>query len=179
MKICVISFSSRKQGNCAGIGEWICSLLPEATLFRFSDFELHPCGSCDYDCFANGKGCPWSGDMESELLDAIIGSDLTYFILPNYCNYPCANFFLFNERCQSYFQHRNDLLTAYDRVPKRAIVVSNTDEEHFQTILASHGCDPSQILFLHARTYGKTSIRGDLMTSEQAASDVRAFVLSE
>lgn len=179
MSVCVISFSSRKNGNCAGIGELICSLLPEARLYRFSDFAIHPCGGCDYDCFAPGGLCPWREDKEYELLDAIIGSEQTYFVLPNYCDCPCANFFIFSERCQSYFQNRNGLLTAYKRVPKRAVVVSNTGEGPFRAALAGHACAPMEILFLRAAAYGSSSIRGDLMASERAAGDVRAFVRSQ
>lgn len=35
---------------------------------------------------------------------------MVYFSLPNYCNYPCANFFIFNERSQCYFQRQPKLL---------------------------------------------------------------------
>ena len=39
----------------------------------------------------------------------ITDSDLSYFIVPNYCDYPCANFFIFNERSQCFFQHHPEL----------------------------------------------------------------------
>ena len=177
MSICVVSFSGREKGNCAQIGGLISSLLPDVKEYRFSDFEIHPCGQCHYECFAKGDQCPWIGDKEYELLDAITKSSLTYFILPNYCDYPCANFFIFNERSLCYFQGREDLLEAYERVPKKVIVVSNSNQEHFQAALSYHADTEPEILFLSAKKYGKVSVNGDLLTSEQAVADLERFIL--
>ena len=114
--------------------------------------------------------------MEHRLLDEITLSELTYFILPNYCDYPCANFFIFNERSQCYFQGKPELLDAYEKVPKRAIVVSNTNEENFRQAIAYQAYEKPDILFLSAKKYGKESIKGDLLTNEKAVSDIIAFV---
>lgn len=176
MKTCVVSFSSRADGNCARIGKLICSLLEDAEWFDFSSFAIHPCGQCGYECFSDAESCPWSADMERRLLDGMIRSDLVYFILPNYCDYPCSSFFIFNERSQCFFQGRSDLLDAYEKVPKRAVVVSNTNEENFRQIMRYQAYEEPDILFLPAKKYGKTSIAGDLLTSEKAAADIAAFV---
>ena len=176
MKTCIISFSSRGNGNCAQIGKLIRSLSEEAVLFQFSNFEIHACGKCGYECFADRSKCPYYSDMEYRLLDAVTNSDLTYFILPNYCDYPCANFFIFNERSQCFFQGRPNLLDAYEKVPKRAVVVSNTNEENFRHALAYQAYEEPDILFLPAKEYGKDSIQGDLLTNEKAVSDIIAFV---
>lgn len=176
MGICVVSFSSRAGGNCSQIGKLICSLLEDSQLFDFSSFEVHPCGKCGYECFSEPEKCPYSADMERRLLDGIIHSDLTYFVLPNYCDYPCANFFVFNERSQCFFQGRPELLDAYEKVPKRAVVVSNTNVENFRQAMAYQAYEEPDILFLSAKKYGKGSIQGDLLTSEKAVSDIAAFV---
>lgn len=176
MKTCIISFSSRGNGNCAQIGKMIRSVAEEAVLFQFSNFEIHACGKCGYECFTDRSKCPYYSDMEYRLLDAVAHSDLTYFILPNYCDYPCANYFVFNERSQCYFQGYPELLEAYEKVPKRAIVVSNTNEDNFKTALAYQSYKEPDILFLSAKKYGKISIRGDLLTDENAVRDVTAFV---
>ena len=176
MKTCVISFSSRPDGNCAQIGKLIRSVSEEAVLFQFSNFEIHACGKCGYECFADCSKCPYYRDMEYRLLDAVTHSDLVYFILPNYCDYPCANYFVFNERSQCYFQDNPELLEAYEKVPKRAIVVSNTNEDNFKTALAYQSYKEPDVLFLSAKQYGKVSIRGDLLTDENAVRDVTAFV---
>ena len=179
MSICVVSFSGREKGNCAQIGGLISSLLPGVKQYNFSDFEIHPCGQCHYECFTKGDRCPWIGDKEHELLEAITKSSLTYFILPNYCDYPCANFFIFNERSLCYFQGREDLLEAYERVPKKVIVVSNTNQEHFKTALSYHADTEPEILFLSAKQYGKVSVDGDLLTSEQAVADLKRFIMEK
>ena len=113
MKTCIISFSSRGNGNCAQIGKLIRSLSEEAVLFQFSYFEIHACGKCGYECFADRSKCPYYSDMEYRLLDAVTHSDLAYFILPNYCDYPCTNYFVFNERSQCYFQGHPELLEVF------------------------------------------------------------------
>ena len=113
MKTCIISFSSRENGNCTQIGRLIQSITEDAELFVFSKMTLHPCGNCAYQCFSSRDQCPYMDDMEYRLLDAVTHSDLTFFIIPNYCDYPCANFFIFNERSQCYFQGRPELLEKY------------------------------------------------------------------
>ncbi len=62
-------------------------------------------------------------------MEAIVRSEITYFIVPNYCDYPCSNYYVFNERSQCYFQGKPALLDDYLKVPKRSIVVSNTNED--------------------------------------------------
>ena len=176
MSTCIISFSSRTGGNCAGIGKLISSLVESPMLYDFSEFEIHPCGNCRYECFALGENCPYIQDMEYTLLDAVTNSDLTYFIMPNYSDYPCANFFIFNERSQCYFQGRADLLNVYESVFKRVIVVSNTNEENFRKAISYHSKAEPEILFFSARKYGKSSIKDDLLTSEKSTCRYYSFV---
>ena len=104
MKTVIISFSSRPNGNCSQIGKLISSLTQDAVLFDFSKFDLHPCGHCAAECFEVREDCPYSEDKEFEILDAVLHSDVVYFVLPNHCDYPNANYFIFNERSQCFFQ---------------------------------------------------------------------------
>ena len=145
MKAIIVSFSSRTDGNCTKIGKLIKENTKDSILFSFSDFSVKACGECNYDSFKKREECPHVGDMECDILDSIVHSEITYFVLPNYCDYPCANFFAFNERSQCYFKGKPDLLNAYLRVPKRSIVVSNTNEENFIKALFSLE-DASEIL---------------------------------
>ena len=179
MSICIVSFSSRKNGNCAGISKVVRTLLPDAQRYSFADFDIHPCGGCGGECFERRDLCPWIHDQEFALLDAITYSELTYFILPNHSGYPCANFFIFNERSLCYFQNRADLLEAYERVPKRSIVVSNTDIGNIREALTYHADGDIPTLVLSASAYGRKSVSGDLMTCEPAVADVKRFVLGE
>lgn len=176
MKTCIISFSSRMNGNCSQIGKLIQSVTEDAELFDFSKILLHPCGNCAYQCFSSRDQCPYIDDMEYRLLEAVAHSDLTYFIIPNYCDYPCANYFIFNERSQCYFQGRPELLEKYENVRKRAVIVSNTNEENFIRALAYQSYEKMKILFLPAKKYGKVSIKGDLLSDESAIRDILEFV---
>ena len=178
LKTTIISFSSRADGNCGQIGRFIQSRVADSVLFSFADFEIHACGRCSYECFANREACPNVNDMEITLLEAVVNSDITYFILPNYCDYPCANFFIFNERSQCFFQGKPDVLDAYLKVPKRAIVISNTDEDNFRKALSYQSEAEPDILFLSAKKYGKKSIAGDLLSSEAVVSELTRYINS-
>ena len=93
--------------------------------------------------------------MECEILDAIVQSEMTYFILPNYSDYPCSNYFVFNERSQCYFQGKPKLLDDYLKVPKRSIVVSNTNTENFSKALAYQTEQTPDILFFQQSIMGR------------------------
>lgn len=178
MNISIISFSSRAGGNCQSIARKIRALAPDGSysFFDFSEFHISGCGGCRLECFQDRMACPYIGDREFEMLDRICSSDLCYFIVPNYCDYPCSNFFIFNERSQCYFQGHPELLTCYEQVPKKFIVVSNTGKEQFQAAFRQHTDREPDILFLSARSYGKVSIAGDLMTSARAVEDLGDFL---
>jgi len=96
--------------------------------------------------------------------------------VPNYCNYPCANFFIFNERSQCFFQHHEERLEKYLRVPKRFIVVSNTETANFREAMTQHTNSNPEILFLSAKKYGKVSIEGTILESDDAKADLQRFV---
>ena len=145
-------------------------------MFDFSTFRLQGCGACGYECFSSADSCPYRSDEEAVLLEAVTQSDLTYFVLPNYCDYPCANFFIFNERGQCWFQSRPDLLERYEKVPKRAIVVSNTEEENFRKALSYQSDETVEALFLSPKQYGKSSIKGDLLRDERVERVIAEFV---
>ena len=179
MKTTIISFSSRKNGNCAQIGKLLLSMTEESVLFDFSELEIHACGRCNYECFEKREACVYINDMEYKMLETIAQSEAVYFVLPNYCDYPCANYFIFNERSQCYFQGRPELLDKYLRVPKRSIVVSNTNEENFVRALGYQADKEPEILFLSAKKYGKKSIDGDLLTNEKALVDIKEFVIND
>lgn len=176
MKTIIVTFSSRSNGNCSQIGKLIFSLSSDPVLFDFSEFDIHPCGRCTAECFSAREDCPYFADKEHEILEAIMQSDVVYFVLPNYCDYPNANFFIFNERSQCFFQGRPDLLESYLDIPKRCIVISNTNMDNFIQALAYQSNKKPEILFLSAKEYGKNSIQGDLLTSEDAVEHIRQFI---
>lgn len=180
MNIVVISFSGRANGNCHNIADKICGEFrnEKVTLYDFSAFRINPCGECMMECFKNRENCPFFGDKAFELYEAVGNSDLTFFVVPNYCDFPCSNYFAFNERGQCYFQGREELMKSYLRIKKRFIVVSNTEKANFIRVFQDHVTEGEQpdILFLSARKYNRMSIKGDLMEEEKAVADLAAFV---
>ncbi len=175
MSICIVSFSRRGGGNCAAIAELIRKHHGGARSFDFSEFCITPCGDCGYRCFG-GRDCPYSDDKESELLEAITGSELAYFIVPNYCDFPCSDFFVFNERSCGYFQKNAARLSEYLRVPKKFVVVSNTNKANFETAFSYHCDGTPDILFLSAKEFGKISIAGDMLSADAAIEKLGKFI---
>ncbi|MCH5151853.1 MAG: hypothetical protein J1F65_04255 [Clostridiales bacterium] len=176
MSVCIVSFSSRKNGNCDRISEFVSSLYPNAKRYNFSKVKVNACGDCKYQCFERGDKCPHARDKEREILDAITNSELSIFIVPNYCDYPCSNYFVFNERGICYFQKNDELLTKYLEVPKKFIVVSNTNQDHFRQAFRYQTSGEPDVLFLAAYEHGKISTDGDLITSSEVTEDLREFL---
>ena len=176
--ISIVSFSGRAGGNCGGIAAGLAGHWGDrAQVFDFSALEIAPCGRCGYECFQARESCPYFADPEFGLCEAIAGSALACFIIPNYCDYPCANFFIFNERGQCYFQRHPELLERYERAAKKFIVVSNTGQDNFTTAFQYHTGDaPPEVLFLSARRFGRVSIRGDLLDAPEARDAVLRFM---
>lgn len=170
----ILSFSGRRNGNCAAIARLI-QQLTGGEVFSFADLTVHPCGRCEYECFQHGSDCPYIGDDVLRLYDAVIRSRFAYYILPNHCDFPNANFFAFNERSLCFFSGRSDLLDAYLQIPKKFIAVSGSDSELIRAALSQHAENP-EILFLSAKAFEKKSIAGDLMTVPEAIETVKRFI---
>ena len=180
MDVSIVSFSGRPQGNCGRIAAEL-HRLRGGRVYDFSTLHITPCGRCGCQCFERRESCPYFPDPEAALCEALLGSGLAYYIVPNYCDYPCANFFIFNERSQCCFQGRPELLEKYLAVPKKFIVVSNTNQDNFTAAFRYHvpeGRKPD-VLFLSAKQYGRTSIRGDLMDAPEAREALREFINQE
>ena len=177
MNVSIISFSSRKHGNCHQISEYALSLYPNAKVYYFSDFRISGCGHCLCQCFEKGDKCPYALDKTREMLDAVTNSDLAIYVVPNYCDYPCSNYFAFNERSICYFRNNESLLSKYLYVPKKFIVVSNSNKDNFKHVFSYQTVDTPDILFLASYEYGKDSIAGNLPTSDVAMDDEKKFLL--
>ena len=173
--IVILQFSPRNKGNCGTI----CAFLrdhygPEkAAEFQIGSGVFGPCGHCDYECLKPGVQCPSLTDAEREILDTVCRAELVYFIVPNYCGWPCANYFAFNERTVGYFNGDRQRMRQYMDVKKRFIVISNS--EGFEAAMRQQAEHP-EILYLKSRAYGKQSIAGDLLDSQEARNDLLRFI---
>lgn len=172
MSVTIINFSGRQSGNCQAIAKIALKQYSDRHLsyFDFSALDIAPCGRCGYECFTRRDACPYINDPVFGIWEAVTQSELALFIVPNYSDYPCANFFALNERSQCFFQGRPELLETYLRVQKRFIVVSNSRAENFIQAFRYHVAENAEpdILFLSASKYGRSSIQGDMMCSPEA-----------
>jgi multimeric flavodoxin WrbA len=182
LKICIINFSGRQNGNCHDVAKIIEQLLipeHEVTLYEICDLNIHPCGKCRYECFSENKSCPYADDDVKSIYSSINLSDSVYYVVPNYSNYPNAYFYAYSERSQSIFSFQPpDLYEQYLQTDKKFIVISNTEEENFKRAFQYHVPENTKpnILFLAARTFDKRSVNGGLLESEKAKQMVVNFV---
>lgn len=174
----MLRFSHRQAGNCAAISAYVrASHAADAVSEFIMDGEnCRPCQGCDYQCLGGEGQCPHQNGPYSDALNAIMESDLVYFILPNYCGFPCASYFAFNERSVGFFHGDAAILESYLAVAKRFIIVSNTESQTFVDAMQQQVSGEPEILYLKSSNYGKKSICGDILTSEQARADLESFL---
>ena len=122
-----------------------------------------------------GGNCSRIGKLICSLLDNTESFDFSSFTIHpcGQCGYEC---FSQPEKCPYSADMEHRLLDAYEKVPKRAVVVSNTNEDNFRRALSYQSYQEPGILFLSAKKYGKESIKGDLLANEEAVRDITTFV---
>lgn len=177
--VVILNFSSRNGGNCDNITGFIEDHGKNANIISYKIGEcFKPCGNCNYECLKQGVGCPNLTERQKQIMMDIICSDITYFIIPNYCGFPCANYFAFNERSVGFFHLNQALLERYMNIKKKFIIVSNAKSDLFYRAMEQQSGDPD-IFYLSSDAYQKKSLAGDILTSPAACSDLEAFLEME
>lgn len=178
MKETIINFSGRNNGNCENITKIIQmnTSQNETKIYNFKEINIFNCNNCDYECFIDKNKCPYIIDDCIEIYNEILNSDIVYYIIPNYCDYPCSNFFIFNERSLCYFNDEEELLEKYLKIKKKFIVISNTNEDNFEKIFSYHTLDVPSILFLSTNKYDQKGIDGQLMNNKNAKKAILDFI---
>ena len=138
--------------------------------------DPNPCGNCNYECLKPAELCPNVSAFQREVMDTVTNADTAYFIIPNYCGMPCANYYAFNERSVGYFNLDRNKTKAYMSVKKKFVVISNTETDQFVNALRQQVNEDPDILYLKTRKYGKQSITGDILESEAARADLDAWL---
>ena len=176
--IILIQFSSRDSGNCASIGKHIQSIYHDQNVatFTLDANAAQACSNCNYECLTPGQNCPNLSEQQRAVMDAVCGADLVYYLIPNYCGYPCANYFVFNEKCVGYYNGDRALMQKYLGIPKRFIIVSNTEGANFENAVRQQNKGDPDILYMKTGKYGKRSTAGDIMESEAAQADLNQFL---
>lgn len=179
--IVLIRFSSREKGNCAAISDEIRQLYCDDSVVQFTvDANVvQPCSNCNYECLTPNLSCPNISKEQAAVMKAVCGADLVYYIIPNYCGYPCSNFLVFNEKSVGFFNGDRTLMKQYMNTPKRFIVVSNTEGDQFINALQMQSKEKPEVLYMKTGKYGKKSIAGDIMESEAALNDLKAFIMKD
>ena len=179
--VTILSCSPRNDGNCVKIGDVLRDFHKQTNvrLYSITAENYKACSGCNYECLTPGAICPSITPYQKEVMDAVKESDLVYMIVPNFCGHPCANFYAYNERCIGYFNGDRALMGQYLSVPKKFIVVSNTESETFYAALKQQVNIEPDMLYLKTGKYKKRSTAGDLIDSEDAVADLMAFVVTE
>jgi len=176
-KVVILVFSGKLRGNCSSIADYICkhNNRTNTRIIRMHNF-FKPCGDCGYECLQPEKQCPVINQEALEILEAICECELVYYIIPNYCGVPCANYYAFNERLVGWFNGDRAKMQRYKSVRKRFVFISNTENDAFQQVAAQHSNEKNDVLYLASRKYGKQSIAGDLLDSDAAKADLELFL---
>ena len=176
--IVILNFSPRSNGNCRNVSEFIADAHNRTNVLQYhmvrDDFQ--PCGDCDYECLKPGVCCPSVTQKQKDIMDSICNSDLVYYIIPNFCGYPCSSFFAYNERSVGYFNMDRELMGKYMAVQKKFIIISNTENDNFLHAAKTQTKEQPQILYLKTSKYGKRSIAGDILESDEAKVDLNRFL---
>lgn len=156
--VAIINLSSRLNGNCSIIAKYIKEVKENCKIFEFGNMNFSNCGKCDYECFKMTK-CPLQDDL-STLFNELVNYQEIVFIVPNYCGYPCANYFSFNERRCEMFSINRAMLAAYLSIPKRFVIVSNSDISLMKNALIYQNNENMEFNYLQvkSRDYGSQSI---------------------
>ena len=178
-KITIIRFSPRNNGNCDRIADFIANTYNRTNvqMFWINAENCIPCSGCNYECLSPmSTGCPIKSEYLTEVMDQALSSDLLYFIVPNFCGYPNANYFAFNERLVGYFGLNRSARGQYMAIEKRFIIVSNTESDNFRNAVQQQVIGEPKMLYLKSGKYHKRSTDGDILESEEARQDLRAFL---
>ena len=175
--ITVLNFSARENGNCASVCRYIANQYNSADvrIYNISKW-ITSCEKCDYACLKNEERCPNQSKDYIKMMDRILGSHYVYFVVPNFCGFPCANYFAYNERSVGYFNQDQKLLEQYLSIPKGFVLISNTESEFWTEAMSQQTNDNPNILYLKSSKYGKRSIDGNILDSEEARLDLQAYL---
>lgn len=171
--VVILNFSGRKIGNCGRICDFLTDFYNRTNVCSLF-VNVGCCGNCNYECLNTNAICPNLDKEYLQIMDGIMDADLVYYVIPNFCGYPCANYFAFNERSVGYFNMDRVKMENYMKIPKRFIIVSNT--EGFEEVLMQQTIDEPIVQYMKSSKYNKRSTAGDIMECQEAKDDLTAFL---
>lgn len=164
-KITIANFSGHRNGNSEKIANYLFENLKDhymVEVIHFADLEINACGKCEYQCFEQNNQCPYFYDDIVLTYKKMAQSSFCVFIIPNYSDVPCSNYFIFRERSQCTVE--NNLAKTYAEVRKHFIVISSTSQDIFKTLLRNEVCDENmKMTFLNSHEVGAKQLSGDFL----------------
>ncbi|MCM1561940.1 MAG: NAD(P)H-dependent oxidoreductase [Butyrivibrio sp.] len=179
MKVCVINFSSRKNGNGHHILEYITEIMSkergEYDIIDFSSFDVNPCGKCNYECF--GNLCIYRDDGIYSAYRKILMASIVVSVIPIYGGLPCSNFFAFNERAQGAF--RDEEFGKLESIRNKYIIIGNSGKEITKKIVYENDKNAKEDDFIavSSNEMGEQSIKGNLMDYEYYRKKIERFIV--
>lgn len=178
MQTVLLNMSGRSEaGNCGRICEYISGLTAgNSRIITVSEFSIHSCNKCLYECFISKDLCPYFSDDAVKVYDTLMNAEQIICMLPNYRDYPCSNYFALMERGQCYFDEGR--YEKYLKIPRKFIVIANTGFENISGIVRRDFPDVGEndILRLSSREFGTSSIKGNLVEFEGVRKALRDFL---
>lgn len=181
MKLLLVSFSLRENGNCNRFLYYINEVLSRSDhtveSIRLTDHPIEGCGQCAYECFAQGSCI--KHDTVSDLYDQCMSADKIIFILPVYRGHPASTYFQFTERGEGFFRLDTERDESY-RKKVNLIVIGNITaggETAMREAMSDFSDDEysPQSLLLSSIEYGRRSINGDLIEDSRVRDKLEKF----
>ncbi len=184
MKAVGLNFSSRKNGNCYNCVDYCFKRIKsrgyDVEAINFFDYEVNPCGACEYQCFHTGK-CIKADDAE-ELFGKLTEVDIIIYAVPTFGGHLASSFFILSERENGIFRSKTKYDYDADYLRKiNLIVVGNMSSGADMALheafygFTNKAFYPESIL-LSAKEYGRRSINGDLLEDESVRNKLEKYV---
>lgn len=100
-----LNFSDRRTGNCGSIAAF-CAQMQGGRAVDIPEIFARGCGACQTECFQKDGVCPLPDAPAITALYEAITEQGACFIVPNYCDWPCSNFFSLLRTRVRLFWHR-------------------------------------------------------------------------
>lgn len=150
----------------------------ETEVINIYTYKIQSCGDCSYECFAGGN-CSIEDDV-LKLYSKCLEADKIIFAIPTYCGNLSSAYFRFWERSQAIFK---DEMEYENKFLKKIsfIIIGNLSSGGDMALhealysFTNRSFYPEAIL-LSSREYNKSSIKGDLIQSNEVKSRLDSFI---
>jgi multimeric flavodoxin WrbA len=182
MKILGMVFSARKEGNCLKCVKYCLDKFKkhgsETEILNSFEHEIRPCSHCGYECFTNKK-CLIKDDIP-EVYKKCGDADILIFAIPTYGGHLSSQYFAFSERSQAIF---NSFQECSERLLKKInfIIIGNLSAGGDMALHEALNSFANlkfwpETLFIPAREYDRSSIKGDLIEVPEVKKRLNRFV---